>query len=709
MIMNRKNMVLLLLLVAGGGLYMAASGAGASAGKDAVQDLLVVPDGTGGMPRPPYRNGELAVRYGGQSSLQNTVHILDRTRLLYATRNGLRFEPGEKKVFRWAGPDAALFVAEPAFPAGGLRFRIRSEGRLRTSGLFLGSVQLGPNDTVELLSGISAGWLYSPRFVPSGRQPRLILHVVIDAMRRDALAAAGGSPRIAPHLNRLAREATFFSAAYTPSNWTRPATTAFFTGLYPWQSRIPTTVFGLAAADQRTFHALRATTLPLTLRRAGWYAAAVVNNVFMVGTTPLGLDFGFNRILDIRSDGPDTAWITQEAIRTIDRHQGAPLYLFLNYNAPHGPYTPPPLFLHQVAGLQPDHYRRYMGEVAFSDAALGEVLAHLRRRGLYEEALIMVHSDHGEILEDTHSRAAFFPYMLRHTHGETAYRQEIAVPLLVKYPASRREFGPRTNAAPFSLAALPALLMQATEPGVVNPFPDNKAFQDNGGFLYFEGRCLEAVTDGRLVYSRRFPGVDRVQYRLGGQRYSCPEEVYDLRQDPRELTNLAALSPDLTARLRQVLTNHPLRLRPGQIRFVFPGRAHWRVTIRLASGNIHSLPRDARCITVNSNTLTFELTPRSAARVTVGLYPPRFQGEVEISRNGVPERPLLGPGGIALFRERIRIGGRMDLFLQGEPVQPAAGRVQLWFDGLAAGGTAAAGSTVSGQMRDMLKSWGYIQ
>jgi arylsulfatase A-like enzyme len=66
----------------------------------------------------------------------------------------------------------------------------------------------------------------------------------------------------------------------------------------------------------------------------------------------------------------------------------------------------------------------YDGEIAANDAAFGELVQELRRRGLYESSLIIVLSDHGE---EFHDHGTW-------THGKTLHTEMLDVPLIVKLP-----------------------------------------------------------------------------------------------------------------------------------------------------------------------------------------------------------------------------------------------------------------------------------
>ncbi|MCA9573630.1 MAG: sulfatase-like hydrolase/transferase, partial [Myxococcales bacterium] len=135
----------------------------------------------------------------------------------------------------------------------------------------------------------------------------------------------------------------------------------------------------------------------------------------------------------------------------LDAGGDAPSFLWLHYFDVHQPYTPAPRF--RPAGEPPpgvgwrfDRFREvrsghfvpdeaqrdwiarlYLAEVRQLDAELGRLLDALRARGRYDDALIVLVSDHGEELWD---HGGF-------EHGHTVHDELLRVPLFVKLPGAR--------------------------------------------------------------------------------------------------------------------------------------------------------------------------------------------------------------------------------------------------------------------------------
>ncbi len=160
------------------------------------------------------------------------------------------------------------------------------------------------------------------------------------------------------------------------------------------------------------------TTLATLLRERGYRTGAAVSAYVLRGAT--GASSGFDDYDDAIGviDGaplgalqrPGTA-TERLAERWIDAHAGAPFFYFLHLYEPHAPYTP-----------------TYDADIVAADGIVGALLAHLEQTGLYDRALIIVVSDHGEGLMEHGEQE----------HGVFLYREDLHVPLIVKMPRESR-------------------------------------------------------------------------------------------------------------------------------------------------------------------------------------------------------------------------------------------------------------------------------
>ena len=189
----------------------------------------------------------------------------------------------------------------------------------------------------------------------------------------------------------------------------------------------------------------------------------------------------------------------------------------------------------------PDAYDNCL---AYLDRQLGELFDELQRRGELDRTLVVVTSDHGEGLGE---HDLF-------DHGESLYRSEIGVPLLIVAPAATRPRG-RVVSETVSLRNLPATIVNLIGLGADSPFPGRslakpwrKSSSDpdpvaiDGAISELTGPNPSDPNQGRSP-ARRGPLIslaegDFVYIRNEGDGV---EELFNERDDPLELSNRAGV------------------------------------------------------------------------------------------------------------------------------------------------------------------------
>ena len=87
---------------------------------------------------------------------------------------------------------------------------------------------------------------------------------------------------------------------------------------------------------------------------------------------------------------------TREGVSFINRHATQPFFLYLAYNAVHGPYdTPPDVYMQRVAYITDPDRRRYAAMVVALDDGVGQVLQTLQANNILDNTLIFFLSDNG--------------------------------------------------------------------------------------------------------------------------------------------------------------------------------------------------------------------------------------------------------------------------------------------------------------------------
>ena len=171
----------------------------------------------------------------------------------------------------------------------------------------------------------------------------------------------------------------------------------------------------------------------------------------------------------------------------------------------------------------------YAGEIRYVDSELGRVLATLRELGLYDRALIVFASDHGE---------EFWEHG-RYEHGHTLYDEVLCVPLAFKLPGKSART--HVDAAVSTQALTPTVLDLLGVPY------DAEALSSRSLVPWW--RAPESATSEPLFASGTYYFGEKEGVVFDGRKLVLEldtgrRELYDLGDDPRELRSLAAADPD---------------------------------------------------------------------------------------------------------------------------------------------------------------------
>jgi arylsulfatase A-like enzyme len=440
------------------------------------------------------------------------------------------------------------------------------------------------------------------RALPPADSPNVVF-IVLDTVRADRLSLYGYERPTTPTLERLAKRGFRFDSARATAPWTLASHASMFTGrlphelevewLTPLRKNFPLLAeylgsHGYATAGfvsnaqycsydtglSRGFTYYEDYPLKnLSFLRTSIIVEETLKSVILLGVRqdsgPLYslqeylarlFNFGIRR---------DAGSINRGFLDWLDhrRNPRRPFFVFFNFLDAHTPYELPPGAQHHfgrkpqtqnelriiydswpfIDKLQlPRHYLTlardsYDNCLAYLDGQLGELIDDLQKRGVLEKTWVVITADHGEGLGE-HDLFG---------HGESLYSTEIRVPLLIVPP-------PGTQAASVvretvSLRDLPATIVDVVGMGTGAPFPGRSllslwrdppsaAGKDVLGSAISElpspnpsdpshGRSpgrrgpLIALADGHFVYIRN--------------EGDGTEELYDERDDPRELTNRA--------------------------------------------------------------------------------------------------------------------------------------------------------------------------
>lgn len=272
--------------------------------------------------------------------------------------------------------------------------------------------------------------------------PATIILISIDTLRADHLGVYGYPLPTSPELDELARDAVVFEDCRAQSSATLTSHASLMTSRLPRHHG--------ASYDRSLALASGLSTLAAVLRSAGYRTAAVTGGGQL--DPMFGLGHGFERY--VVANSKKLARALPRALRWLRRNDRDPVFLFLHTYEVHHPYQAPkllPLFETDYQGTLPattsvellEEINRgertldaadlahiihtYDASIRSMDRALGMLFDRLRNMGRYDDALIVVTSDHGE---------EFGEHGMVGWHSHTLHRELLRVPLLLKLPRS---------------------------------------------------------------------------------------------------------------------------------------------------------------------------------------------------------------------------------------------------------------------------------
>lgn len=386
-----------------------------------------------------------------------------------------------------------------------------------------------------------------------GSEPaRDVILVTIDTLRADRIGLHGYERPTTPEIDRWFGAGAIFTRAYSTEASTSPSVVSILSGKLPQEHRV------------RLFHQLvpdETKLLPDFLPR-GYQTAAFVSNAVL---TDEAIGFGsrfehYDDFVDERESmravyERDAQRTTDAALRWLREHRdpARPLFLWLHYIDPHGPYRPPadwgvrfksaetreiPIervpFYTAEAGITDGfaYVDRYDSEVAYVDAQVGRLLDGYAELRNADEALVVLTADHGESMMEHES---WF------THGYQVYDEIVRVPLLVR--------GPGVERGRFDLP-VSGIDVAAT----ILRFVGSDGVDELDGVDLRRGSALDPQ---RLVYaeaSRKetqwravVQGTRKWIVAVQGERRPVAQQLFDLAGDPRELRGVPLAEQDAFA------------------------------------------------------------------------------------------------------------------------------------------------------------------
>lgn len=360
-----------------------------------------------------------------------------------------------------------------------------------------------------------------------------VILISIDTLRADHLPLYGYANVATPNIDALRGDGILFENAYSHCPMTLPSHVSMLTGLLPTEHEVRNNL-------GYRFDAAKLPTLPQLLKERGYTTGAAVSSYVLRADTGLGAAFDFyDDAVPVATEGAASqhqraGTATLEAAKGwIGQRSSQPFFFMLHLYEPHSPYTPPEPFLTRYSAVP------YDGEVAAADAIVGDFIAFLKQRGIYDRAAIILTSDHGEGLWD-HGEDQ---------HGILLYREVLQVPLIVKLPRAARA-GDSVQEPVQSIDLFPTIAKLA---GAKVP----RAMKGVD--------LLAEIPATRRIYSETFYprihlGWSELRSLIDNRHHyiQAPRaELYDIVADPTEKSDRASSERRIAAAMRNELSAYP--------------------------------------------------------------------------------------------------------------------------------------------------------
>ena len=404
-----------------------------------------------------------------------------------------------------------------------------------------------------------------PRFIDSDQRPVIV--VVADTLRADHLGLYGYARPTSPHLDVWAEEGRVYERAFATAPWTLPSFGSLYTGRWPMRHRAGVMKEGdwLGRSVPNRLSS-DIPTLAEILRDQGFVTGAVMNNPYL--DPSFGVARGFDVYDHVPGDNQDIRRadvMVARAFELIDQWGDRPFFLVLHLFDPHMDYDPP----EPVRGMFSAAYttqlslpvaelgqlrRReldlseddiefvraaYDEEVLFVDQQLEQLRRGLEVRGLRDDALVVLTSDHGEELFDHDG----------FEHGHAMWQELVNVPFVVWGPGVQ----PGREVAPVSLVDVMPTVLEWVGAEAVTDL--------DGLSLWANLTAQEPVDDRALLmesplYGRPHTSLVRWPFKMIVDAHDTPVSLVDLGQDPLERTNVLESHPTVADAMTAELHAH---------------------------------------------------------------------------------------------------------------------------------------------------------
>jgi len=391
-----------------------------------------------------------------------------------------------------------------------------------------------------------------------------IIIISVDTLRADHLGCYGYPLQISPNIDNLAVDSIRFENCYALTPLTTPSFATMLTSLPPYQH-------GAKRNGLSIYPGIK--TIPLLLKPFGYRSAAFVSN-WPLRKKTCGLHKGFHlykeiftrkRYLGIMNSEGGAKKVTAQAVEWLEHNHKKHFFMWVHYTEPHAPYIQHKKYKFDYSNVSGSIYppgtrmkkiKRYDSEIAYTDYYIGEFLATLKKLSLYNDAIIIFNSDHGESFGEHN----YFK------HGRKLYNSTLHVPLIIKLPDnhnSKKVFKNNVSMLDvgttiFSILNLPIHAQLEGIPLLYNrPNISEREIllETYAGTVHLRRKVQNYKLNVKPIRYALIDGNHKIIFNLKNKSF----ELYDLSNDPFESKNRYTprnpVMPDLRKELLGMIKN----------------------------------------------------------------------------------------------------------------------------------------------------------
>ena len=386
-----------------------------------------------------------------------------------------------------------------------------------------------------------------------------IVLITIDALRPDHLGCYGYERNTSPNIDKIAEKGITFENAISPSTWTLPSMISLFTSTYPINHGVTGGKIENGQVNNYQVFSGKLITLAEILQESGYTTFGVASNWY------LNENLGFARGFDYFKCLPalpapsvnEVVFSWENKINKSDNY-----FLWLHYIDPHFPYSSRSPWIDNFINardkmnlqgmstldLMEDHYQltknnqeavkhaikrlnknllaHYDSEINYVDSYVGELIQKFK---LDKNTFIIVTADHGE---------AFFEHgVLGHTYN--LYQETIKIPLIVKLPFSTKKEIDRKHVNLIDIYPSILQTVNIAQPEHII----GKSFLSKKDPLLWLRKIFTGENESNYNFSEvgnfKTKAIITSQWKYIYNYENEVEQLYNLKNDPLELNNLA--------------------------------------------------------------------------------------------------------------------------------------------------------------------------